>query len=115
MYIYVLELSFSYCFLSSFVTLSKGVISPTIDSATDLDLSATNYITIDAGNKISFNTPSTLQISSSYVTISDILTIEERYDTPTLGDAPTGSLIVSASTGRPKPWFWDGLDWNPLY
>tara|TARA_R110000868_G_scaffold410989_1_gene701223 strand:- start:43 stop:2736 length:2694 start_codon:yes stop_codon:yes gene_type:complete len=97
----------------SFVAGDVG--TPTIDSATDLDLSATNYITVTAGNQITISTPSRLQISSSYVTISDILTIEERYDTPTIGDAPTGSIIVSASVDRPKPWFWDGLDWNPLY
>jgi len=97
----------------SFVAGDVG--TPTIDSATDLDLSATNYITVTAGNQIAISTPSRLQISSSYVTISDILTIEERYDTPALGNAPTGSIIVSASVDRPKPWFWDGLDWNPLY
>ena len=97
----------------SFVAGDVG--TPTIDSATDLDLSATNYITVTAGNQIKFTTPSRLQISSSYVSISDVLTIEERYDTPTIGDAPTGSIIVSASVDRPKPWFWDGLDWNPLY
>ena len=97
----------------SFVAGDVG--TPTIDSATDLDLSATNYITVTAGNQIAISTPSRLQISSSYVTISDVLTIEQRYDTPTLGNVPTGSIIVSASVDRPKPWFWDGLDWNPLY
>ena len=97
----------------SFVAGDVG--TPTIDSATDLDLSATNYITIDAGNQITISTPSRLQISASYVSISDVLTIEQRYDTPTLGDVPTGSIIVSASVDRPKPWFWDGLDWNPFY
>jgi len=97
----------------SFVAGDVG--TPTIDSATDLDLSATNYITIDAGNQITITTPSRLQISASYVSISDVLTIEQRYDTPTLGDVPTGSIIVSASVDRPKPWMWDGLDWNPFY
>ena len=97
----------------SFVAGDVG--TPTIDSATDLDLSATNYITIDAGNQITITTPSRLQLSASYVSISDVLTIEQRYDTPTLGDVPTGSIIVSASVDRPKPWMWDGLDWNPFY
>jgi cytoskeletal protein CcmA (bactofilin family) len=49
------------------------------------------------------------------LTIDNVLTIVPRTTTPTIGTVPTGSIIVSASIGRPKPWMWDGWDWNPLY
>ena len=49
------------------------------------------------------------------LTIDSVLAIVPRNTTPAIGTVPTGSIIVSASVGRPKPWMWDGWDWNPFY
>ena len=52
---------------------------------------------------------------TSSITIDNVLIIAPRTTTPTIGTVPTGSIIVSASVGRVKPWIWDGWDWNPFY
>lgn len=54
--------------------------------------------------------------SSSFsgdVTISNLLTLTPQHPLPTL-NLTAGAFAVSSST-PPKPYFWDGNDWNALY
>jgi hypothetical protein len=62
----------------------------------------------------SLNVSGSVNITGS-LTIDSVLAIVPRNTTPAIGTVPTGSIIVSASVGRPKPWMWDGWDWNPFY
>jgi hypothetical protein len=62
----------------------------------------------------SLNVSGSINITGS-LTIDSVLAIVPRNTTPAIGTVPTGSIIVSASVGRPKPWMWDGWDWNPFY
>jgi len=56
-----------------------------------------------------------VQMTTSFAFIGDVLTIQPTFVTPQFGTVPTGSIIVSASVDRPKPWMWDGWDWQPFY
>jgi hypothetical protein len=56
-----------------------------------------------------------VQMTTSLAFIADVLTIQPTFVTPQFGTVPTGSIIISASVDRPKPWMWDGWDWQPFY
>lgn len=58
------------------------------------------------------NRKDVLKVSSSLVTINNLLTLTSQHPLP--ASAPTGTFAVSAST-PPKPYFYDGTNWNALY
>jgi len=53
-----------------------------------------------------------LSVTTSSVTINNILTLTPQASLPT--GVPAGTFIVFNST-PPKPYFYDGVNWNPLY
>ena len=50
--------------------------------------------------------------TASYLTATNVLTLTPTHPLPT--NILTGSFAVSSST-PPKPYFWDGTNWNALY
>ena len=59
-----------------------------------------------------YDNPNTKHTFTGSVNTSSILTLDPQHPLPL--NTPTGSFAVSSSN-PPKPYFWDGSVWNPLY
>jgi hypothetical protein len=73
--------------------------------------------TVIESNNIRLQSGGQLLLSSSNadlgVVIDDVLVIPERDSKPTT--PRTGSIIVSASVSGPRPYFYDGTSWFPMF
>jgi hypothetical protein len=88
-------------YVSGSVTADEFIVgntgTPTISSANNLEISASNDINMIAQE----------------VNINDVLVLTPRTTNPV--SPSSGSIIASGSGATIKPYFWDGNSWNALY
>ena len=97
----------------SFVAGDVG--TPTITSATDLDMEATNFVNIDGGGINLTAAGSGIILSSSAdITVNYMLNLGKTIGEPTTSPA-TGSIMNSGSIDSDsKLWFFNGTEWKEI-
>ena len=97
----------------SFVAGDVG--TPTINSATDLDMEATNAVNIDGGGINLTAAGSGMILSSSTdITVNHMLTLGKTIGEPSTSPV-TGSIMNSGSIDSDsKLWFFNGTEWKEI-
>jgi hypothetical protein len=85
------------------ITVTSGIIYGSLSGNASTSTSASYAVNC---------TTASFAKTASFLTATNILTITPVHPLPT--NMLTGSFAVSASI-PPKPYFWDGTDWNALY
>ena len=95
--------------------IAGDVGTPTINSATDLDISATNAVNIDGGGINLTAAGSGIILSSSAdITVNYMLNLGKTIGEPTISPA-TGSIMNSGSIDSDsKLWFFNGTEWKEI-
>lgn len=79
----------------------------------DQIIASSNLTTYKYSNGFyNYDNPNSKHTFTGSVNISNILTLDPQHPLPS--NIPTGSFAVSSSN-PPKPYFWDGSNWNALY
>ena len=95
--------------------IAGDVGTPTINSATDLDMSATNAVNIDGGGiNLTAAGSGVILSSSADITVNYMLNLGKTIGEPTTSPA-TGSIMNSGSIDSDsKLWFFNGTEWKEI-
>ena len=95
--------------------IAGDVGTPTINSATDLDMSATNAVNIDGGGiNLTAAGSGVILSSSADITVNYMLTLGKTIGEPTTSPV-TGSIMNSGSIDSDsKLWFFNGTEWKEI-
>ena len=101
------NLSFSLVdFSTDIANIPNGLISSSLQLPD-------NLATTDASNDFSVNQVISASLYVTQSTITDVLVLPQRDTKPVSPEI--GSIIVSASASGPRPFFYDGTAWFPMF